>query len=167
MMVNVARPSVIWRGDNLYCGAMNADLWIAEPKIDGVRCIVHSMQYGLKCYTRHHKPLDVGEEIAMRLDDLVPSGDVWDCEFVRKTGKIHVFDVPIVSCYCNESPLSSRREELRLVVPRFGAISLVSWMENISALETALERGHEGVVFKKLDTRYPFGSTTDWLKCKG
>jgi bifunctional non-homologous end joining protein LigD len=161
--------------------------WSHEVKWDGYRAIARVA--GGDATLTSRRGLDMTErfrvvaralERAVRTPDVVLDGEVCALDddgrasfSVMQQGKgplvLYVFDVlevdgePVV-----ELPLRERRERLEAVVDFKEAIRLSHAFEDGEALlEAAKEQGLEGIVSKKVDSRYqPGRRTREWLKVK-
>lgn len=161
-MIKPARPRVLWSTSPVYRELMHSGHWISEPKHDGYRCLVGRGDDGTLAMSRHGKRLPVQGDCTPDL----PPGTVVDGEWMRGTGELVLFDVPVVGGARNAAPLATRRAQLLELVPRLGPVrAIVRWQGG--ALEVAKDRGMEGIVLKDVNSKYPEGDTTSWLKVKG
>ncbi len=161
--------------------------WSHEVKWDGYRAIARvaggdatlTSRRGLDM-TERFKVVARALERAVRTPDVVLDGEVCALDdegrasfSVMQQGKgplvLYVFDVleidgePVV-----DLPLRERRERLEEVVDFKEAIRLSQAFDDGDALfEAAKEQGLEGIVSKKIESRYQLGKRTrDWLKVK-
>jgi bifunctional non-homologous end joining protein LigD len=161
--------------------------WSHEVKWDGYRAIARvaggdatlTSRRGLDM-TERFKVVARALERAVRTPDVVLDGEVCALDdegrasfSVMQQGKgplvLYVFDVleidgePLL-----DLPLRERRERLEEVVAFKEAIRLSQAFDDGEALfEAAREQGLEGIVSKKIESRYqPGRRTRDWLKVK-
>jgi bifunctional non-homologous end joining protein LigD len=161
--------------------------WSHEVKWDGYRAIARvaggdatlTSRRGLDM-TERFKVVARALERAVRTPDVVLDGEVCALDdegrasfSVMQQGKgplvLYLFDVleidgePVV-----DLPLRERRERLEEVVDFKGAIRLSQAFDEGEALfEAAKEQGLEGIVSKKVESRYQPGKRTrEWLKVK-
>lgn len=154
--------------------------WVAELKKNGWRCLVYKSGNNLTLYTRHHTiindPLPEIREYFLQ----VPGNFIVDGELIEKRtkhfkGLFYAFDI----LYKNNTllvnmPLVLRREMLDELLPSHGSIVTPTWViENKLELynSTINSEVDEGIVVKKLDSKYKISSTSCqpyslWLKIK-
>jgi ATP-dependent DNA ligase len=167
------RPSRIWPAGDFFQHLVTNPAWAVEPKLDGYRVVCVWNARGVEAWTRHGNPqkLSVDVRAALEALDLAP-GSALDGELLgpRKAGSPQsfvAFDYPCVGGKLDARPLDMRRATLeRLRLPVIERLS-----NKVASYERALAAGHEGVVLKRRDSRYPFGhgptsETTVWLKAK-
>ncbi|HJS71071.1 MAG TPA: DNA ligase D [Gaiellaceae bacterium] len=161
--------------------------WSHEVKWDGYRAIARiaggdatlTSRRGLDM-TERFKVVARALERAVRTPDVVLDGEVCALDdegrasfSVMQQGKgplvLYVFDVlEIDGAAVVDLPLRERRERLEEVVDFKGAIRLSQAFDDGDALfEAAKEQGLEGIVSKKVESRYQPGKRTrEWLKVK-
>jgi bifunctional non-homologous end joining protein LigD len=162
--------------------------WVYEPKWDGYRAIVTVSGGEVTLTSRNDNDLterfrDVARaaRLAIRSADTVLDGEICALDergrsrfsLLQQGGGtlvLVVFDLlELDSESLLEVPLTERRERLaRIVDPSAGAVLLSPQFDDGDALLVAArEQGLEGVVAKRLDSRYqPGRRSTDWRKVK-
>jgi len=142
----------------------NDRTWIVEPKINGIRAIA----FGMELFSRH------GRKILKPLVERAwfSPGSEFDCEYVCKNGvhRLYIFDIMRYDGKdISELPLIERKKILlKLKIP-----VVLPWLtdDKIKYYRECIENGYEGVVLKKLDSRYEKFPTeskeiSTWLKVK-
>jgi len=158
------KPERITEGRSVHLEVIASPLWVAEPKLDGYRCIYRDGQL----FTRHNKKMPGNSESVLSALAAIPEGIVLDGEMMDPHGRqvLHIFDIPTVS-----GTLAERRkvlEELTFCYP----VELVPRIDKASALRQALLRGWEGVVFKRIDSFYHWRTSSryseiaEWKKIR-
>ena len=138
--------------------------WTCQAKLDGARRLVRIEGGKVKLWTRKGKRV-----YHAGLCDALSAwggGDLWlDGEWIG--GALYVFDAP------SSRPLFLRRATVADVVDVVGSplVRRMPTLDTLGGYREALELGFEGVVYKRLDSRYPWaaqpgGLTNDWLKRK-
>lgn len=167
------KPVRAWPNTDLHRRIVADPNWVCEPKIDGDRCLVFITPDGPQLWSRHGRQFTNGylAGIKTQLQSYgLPVGTILDGELVAGTAsqKLYLYDVPSV-----EEDLQTRRQELlRLFATPTADISVVPWMDKATAYEDALRAGHEGIVFKRLDSAYAWQRGTSgnevasWIKMK-
>jgi bifunctional non-homologous end joining protein LigD len=162
--------------------------WVYEPKWDGYRAIVTVSGGEVTLTSRNGNDLterfrDVARaaRLAIRSADTVLDGEICALDergrsrfsLLQQGGGtlvLVVFDLlELDSESLLEVPLTERRERLaRIVDPSAGAVLLSPQFDDGDVLLVAArEQGLEGVVAKRLDSRYqPGRRSTDWRKVK-
>ena len=147
---------------------LSSGRWTCQAKLDGARRLVRIEGGKVKLWTRKGKRVyHAGLCEALSAWD---GSDLWlDGEWIG--GALYVFDlVPAIAPRC---PLSARLAYAAEVVAAAGS-PLVRSMPTLDVqggYREALELGFEGVVYKRLNSAYPWaaqpgGLTNDWLKRK-
>lgn len=166
---------------------------IAEPKLDGVRCLIDLTEDVVKVYSRTLKPLVNFTELVKELTDLRNNiawlGNVTlDGEIVATDGtfdstvsrsrahegvndhigyKYHIFDAVV---HGTRFPLAERK--LRLLGSEgeyFTTVpySVIDKPEDVIAYNNlAIEDGFEGIMLKEMYGFYRSGRSRDWQKLK-
>jgi ATP-dependent DNA ligase len=139
--------------------------WTCQAKLDGARRLVRIEGGRVKLWTRKGKRVyHAGLCEALSAWD---GGDLWlDGEWYG--GALYVFDLP------GAALLARRVSILRYLVEDVIDSPLVRRMPTLDTqggYREALGFGFEGVVYKRLSSRYPWaaqpgGLTSDWLKRK-
>ncbi|HET8894677.1 MAG TPA: DNA ligase D [Gaiellaceae bacterium] len=164
--------------------------WLYEPKWDGYRALGYVRSGEARLVSRNGNDLtarfpDVARKLAhaVRSPDCVVDGEVCALDeqgrasfSAMQQGKpgtafvYELFDVlEIDGARLVDLPLTERRERLeQLLDARDPSVQLSGVFDDGEALlEVAMERGLEGVMAKKPDSRYYEGRRTrDWLKIK-
>lgn len=145
---DLARPKLVPMGSPMYRRLMGSPHWVAQEKIDGVRCLVTVCRGKTTGISRSGKVLEVP-----RLD----VGDmVLDCELLG--GELWVFD----RVDRPELPLSARLMRIPETLRTVGAAIL----GKEEFLRGVFDRNGEGVVLKCLQDEYPPSGGADWYKVK-
>jgi ATP-dependent DNA ligase len=177
-------PMLLGRATTLPQG----DGWAMEPKFDGWRFIVHIDEHrNVTAYTR---TLNAGYTlwgVEERLAELFPAGTVLDMEVCvpgghstdvptalatpsRGTLVAYVFDVMMLNDIdCRSLPYDQRRWVLEQAMKdvQDGPVRLtLSVVPDAEVLDAWLADGMEGVVLKRMSSRYKPGRGNDWLKIK-
>jgi len=173
------KPMRAWSGSDLHAKLIADDRWICEPKVNGDRCLV-IVENTVELWSRHGRRVTYSwlaplYEALKRLN--LSQGTMLDAELVAKpkpSCELIVFDVPSLGGLSQgDKPLSERRELLMKLLRKCREpISICPWLDKADAYERALAEGREGIVFKKLDSKYrwqrgPTGcEVSDWIKMK-
>jgi len=166
--------------------------WVFEEKYDGIRAIAERRGDRVRLWSRTGQDLTGGfPEIvdairALREDDLVLDGElvVFDAAGVSRfqllqrrgvdprTRPVYVlFDVlRVAGKDLRSRPLDERRRRLLTLVPKRAGPLMPSRQlraDGDGAIETAREKGWEGIIAKRRDSRYESGArSTAWRKVK-
>lgn len=135
-------------------------LWAMEPKIDGARVIWCDGT----SYTRHQRVLSAAQGAEAVTSLLAGVNVTLDGEWLRQEGVFYAFDLPD-----HPGDYAARRDALlALVVSSIhnDRIRCVDSLRSDFGKAYAAWRfaGAEGVVWKRLDSRYRAGRSRDWLK---
>ena len=166
--------------------------WVAERKFDGSRIVY---KYG-KFFTQDRFSFRDSRDVTYKFPDLTHTkiNAVLDGEIFAESGKFedtgsriqledklgirisskknpviyHIFDIMEITGESVEHlPLSQRKELLKSIKfdnPRF---QLVEFTTDIhSAWNKVKEDKAEGIILKRLDGRYEWRRSNDWVKCK-
>lgn len=166
------KPVRAWAGTPLHDRLMRDPSWIVEPKIDGDRCLIFVQPTGVELWSRHGRRFDrpwlagLREQVSSYR---LPVGTVLDGELVAGPSeqKLHLYDYA-----SGEGSLDVRRQRLLKACPAFTEdVCVVPWLQPDTAYETALSEGHEGIVWKRRDSRYEWQPNTTsqvptWIKMK-
>ena len=178
-----------------YLGEMIRDDWIYEPKIDGWRMqIIRQPDGNIEIWGRRleRKPdwTDKLSYLIGMIESFCPKGSILDCELSSTKGRrfipslfarnrkaepiIWIFDtIYYDNFFVGDRPLSERKRLISNLSIRKPFYLVAE--EELSDIELALNRairdGHEGVVIKRLHSKYQVGSdgpiaTQDWRKLK-
>jgi ATP-dependent DNA ligase len=166
------KPVRAWASTELHKYLITNPDWIVEPKIDGDRCLVIFQDSGPELWSRHGKQFTNAylESIKEQLRTYkLPTGTVLDGELVAGKAYQRLFLYDLAS---SQLTLGERHTELLKRCKKRFQIEVVGWMDKATAYEDALNAGHEGVVFKRLDSRYEWQRGTannevpTWVKMK-
>lgn len=185
---HMAQRPIDWREGDIG----DDELWYAQVKIDGIRCIYLSG----KLYTLQGQPMNCARHALEPLRELEASYGVpmmFDAEYVEHegfeatvsafkkgegNGTIWLFDaVPYAEWLDDKpgAPWRARHEQLMLnhkaiVSPWLGALKgfrLRGEAEVLRHFEVMRAHNHEGVVLKRPDAPYARQRNKDWLRIKG
>jgi len=170
------KPIRGWAGTRLHDRLIGDAGWVCEPKADGDRCLVFALDDGIQLWSRHGRQHRYSwlAPLVEELEGLdLPAGTVLDAELLHEPKPrcdLVVFDVG--SSW--PQSLSERRDTLERFLARGNPsrVSAAPWLPKSTAYEDALAAGHEGVVFKKLDSPYRWqrgdgaNKIPDWVKMK-
>lgn len=164
------------------CGPLPPGVWLAEPKIDGVRALVTVSSAGVSVASREGLPLAgcdaiLAEVASLRLAPCTLDGELYAGSFEATLSAIqggvgpltfHAFDLIVAGD--EWMPLFLRKKRLAASIPAASInLRLVQWclIETRHAEETMdryVSEGYEGAVFKfDLST---YGQPNSWLKRK-
>jgi len=167
--------------ESRYFGLLDNDVrWIAEVKKNGWRCLVEKSAGKVVLWTRHGT--QIPEPVPELRESLrgLPDDTVLDGEFVHYRtrtvkGALYLFDIlslegePLVNL-----PLSERRKALESVLSGIHTVELARQVrvgKKMLYSESIEGDENEGIVLKRLDSRYPASETRClqnpfWLKVK-
>jgi ATP-dependent DNA ligase len=157
-----AQPRRVWPGTKLYHELCSDPEWIAEPKVNGWRCIILGQRGGPLLVSRQGLTLKgQGAATAAKHVDVPP--ETWlDAELLA--GVLHVFDVVRwAGQFVGQLPLSERRAKLVTLIPQLGPVRTMPRVDADSYIRGGRD---EGVVFKHQAKPYPGGLTNSWIKCR-
>jgi bifunctional non-homologous end joining protein LigD len=164
--------------------------WLHEIKHDGYRMMVQRDAAGVRVITRNgfdwtsRYPLIVTAAKAIKAKEFIIDGEAVSCDatgmavFERirhRRNDSHVFLYAFDLLSLNGSdlrrePIEDRKEALdRLLRPRYTGIQMVDHLEfddGQMIFRHASELGCEGIVSKRLGSKYVSGRSRDWLKIK-
>lgn len=167
LWISPARPAEVFSGSSQFKALLRWGCWVAEPKVDGWRCVIIKGDGGLSFLSRQGKPLAVPASIETGVFDSFPPDSVLDGEWVRSEGLLYLFDIPVYKGELLKNLYQERRHMLKNVMPSMGRVRVVEHLGmDAGVVKRAHDKGYEGVVFKDMNTQYPQGKTRDWLKCK-
>ena len=161
--------------------------WLFEVKLDGVRCIATVRNGALAMQSRSGKS-EYAEQFPALAAEIakLPEG-VYDGEIISVVDGAHsmqtithrsgasyvVFDLlecPPQGGAVKDWPLRARRELLKLQLTAAPSLRITispAFDDGEALLEAVAERGEEGVVAKRIDSRYVEGARNgDWIKVK-
>jgi DNA ligase D-like protein (predicted ligase) len=157
--------------------------WVFERKLDGIRCLAVKQRGRTRLYSRNELSLDARyPAIAAALDADPADGFAIDGEAVTFVGGrdrfgggagaelfYYVFDVLHASGRdVRPLPLEERRVVLEDLLTPGGPIRLTEQVtgDGAALLADACRDGWEGLIAKRLGTRYVSTRSRDWLKLK-
>lgn len=165
--------------------APHAGQWLYEPKLDGVRALVHATGGRIQLFSRNRKPLDATFPELVEALGLAIRGDaVLDGEIVAVDAKTRQSSLPpwsgvpvelyLFDCLFYEGvdltvlPLVDRKAVLRDVVWYDDPIRFTPFRTTGAAamFRAACASGAEGIIAKRADSRYVGARSTDWLEIK-
>lgn len=171
------KPIRAWADSNLHQQLIEDPNYIVEPKYNGDRCIVVWDADGCQLWSRHGRLVRYSwlQDLVKELEAWdMPAGVILDCELCaepKPRQDLYVFDIPSAG-----GELSHRKKlltELCKEIKGAKHIHLVKPYKNKKeAYQKSLVEGHEGVVWKRLDSKYSWqlGTTnnevSDWIKMK-
>lgn len=164
---------------------------IAEPKLDGVRCVCIIDDEGFPTFwSRDEKPFVNFEELEQEIKNLcLESGTIFDGEILAKSGsfddtisrsrshrgknkhidyKYYIFDIPS----CEFDSLWERKEFLQETIKGSNLITIIpyKYIENSGQLfeyhKKNCRYGWEGTMIKNPYANYHYGRNKDWKKIK-
>jgi ATP-dependent DNA ligase len=146
--------------------------WTFERKLDGIRLIAYKRGVNVKLYSRNRllqngSYPEVAESIAqLPIGDSILDGEatgVWG-----RQGRVayHVFDALWLNGRDITSlPLEERRT-LLAAIPFRAPLTRVAPLEGEAPWDRACKEGWEGVIAKRMDSRYEHRRSRNWLKMK-
>jgi len=142
--------------------------WLAQPKLDGVRCLLAVLEDGCHAWSRQLRPLRLRPAVEEAARALLPDGAILDCELM-KDGTLVAFDVPVL-----RHTLERRLSMLEELLPHDGPLRLipaVQFLPGVPLWVAAMLAGHEGIVLKRRDSMYQWASgpddeTSAWMKVR-
>jgi ATP-dependent DNA ligase len=175
---------------------LEEDKWVVEPKIDGWRLqVIKGLDGKVSLWGRRleKRPnwTDKLSSVKERALQLLPNGTLLDAELYSTGGRrfipslfalspkvkpiVYVFDVIFWGGeFVGDLSLRKRRAILESIrwAPPFRLIPQEPLVDLHSALVRALELGYEGIIIKRLDSKYRIGkgapeATASWRKLKG
>ena len=141
--------------------------WIFERKFDGIRLLAFKQGSDVRLYSRNRLPQNIPsivDSIAhLPVDDAILDGEVtWG----RGRVTYHVFDVMWLDGRDVTSlPLEERRELLS-ALPLQAPLEGVALIDDPKPWELARSEGWEGVIAKRLGSKYEQRRSPHWLKMK-
>ena len=167
-LVNVPKPTEMVRGPEYHKLLADPD-WVAEPKYDGDRCLVHhygdKTRYWSRDYATQH---DVGVTIRDLIHGSIPPLSILDGEFVA--GQLVIFDAPCWEGRYWRRSLDERRNFLAGCLPELGPVRLIQQMRGNGEdpFLVAIKSPHvEGIVLKDRRAVYPLKVKTEtWKKVR-
>jgi len=154
--------------------------WVAELKKNGWRCLVYKSGDTVTLYTRHktiiNDPLtDIREYFKQLEGNFIIDGELIEKRTKHFKGLFYAFDI----LYKNNKllvnlPLQSRREILDETIKQHDSIQKPDWeyVNKLALYQSTLNSNiDEGIVLKKLDSRYKISNVSCqpyslWLKIK-
>lgn len=165
--------------------------YIAQPKLDGWRCLIVKNGRDVRFYSRNGKDLTPRLPVHMELiASMRPRCLILDCELValaengavdfyrlthmlrRHPDRIHLYAFDILRHNDTDMrplPLQKRLARMASVVSRADLQHLhaIEHTEDLTSLFRACQTlGFEGIVIKRHDRPYVSGRCTDWQKLK-
>jgi ATP-dependent DNA ligase len=169
------KPTRAWADTDTHRELIRDPGWIVEPKMDGDRCLAQFTDTGVELWSRHGGLTRFGwlDPLKSELEAWdMPVGVILDCELIatpKPACDLYVFDVPTA-----DGLLAARREVLEAIFEdtSFALIHMIPTLDKATAYDQAMEKGWEGVVWKRLDSPYKWmRSNSDapyphWIKMK-
>jgi DNA ligase D-like protein (predicted ligase) len=158
-----------------------AGQWLCEPKLDGVRALVHASGGRIRLCSSSRMPLNTAyPELVEALEAAVRGNAVLDGEIVavrdearaRRSGvtaELYLFDCLFYEgIHLTGLPLVDRKAVLRDVVWYDGPIRFTPFRTTGDAemLREACARGAERVIVKRAESRYVSSRSADWLELR-
>ena len=164
------------------------NFWV-EPKLDGVRVLVHKNEGEVEIFSRRGKDItnqfpeiidyvrDIngslildGEVIALRDGKILPFQSIMRRFAERKNVRVdfYFFDIVYLDKPLTGEAYVKRRKILEDMVDKSLPRIFIDGEEDLrNEFESLISRGYEGVVCKKENGKYAIGKRTkDWLKYK-
>ena len=141
--------------------------WTFERKLDGIRLLAFRRGGDVHLFSRNqlpqHQPQIAAAVARLPGADLILDGELtWD----QSGPAYHVFDVIWIDDRDMTSlPLSDRRARLKRL-PMTPPMRRVEPLDDPAPWERACREGWEGVIAKRLDSRYEQRRSPHWLKMK-
>jgi DNA ligase len=159
--------------------SIRSDQWSAEPKFDGVRCLV----IGGKCVSRNLKPLNVHPQIqawAEEHSDSILDSELYGGDWQRSItaartggeGTLWVFDcLKYEGRDMRNESLENRRWYAKILTNNAPTrikfvLPLLGWHNVPEAMHMAVSQGYEGVMLKNRKSTYTGNRSEAWLKLK-
>jgi ATP-dependent DNA ligase len=146
--------------------------WVFERKFDGIRLIAFKRGHDVRLFSRNRLPLTdaypaVARAIAeLPVDDLILDGEATAGWEHAGAADYYVFDVLRLNGRdITPLPLQERRRLLDGLPFRL-PLERVAWLGDEHPWERACAEGWEGVIAKRLDSRYEHRRSRNWLKMK-
>jgi bifunctional non-homologous end joining protein LigD len=146
--------------------------WTFERKLDGIRVLAYKRGKDVRLFSRNKLPLNTSYPAVVDAIAKLPHRDlILDGEATGGWGRLgrgdyHVFDIlQIDGRDLRSPPLAAGRaalHRLRLRLP----IERVRPLDDPKPWERACAEGWEGVIAKRLDSRYESRRSPHWLKMK-
>jgi bifunctional non-homologous end joining protein LigD len=140
--------------------------WIFERKFDGIRLLAFKQGPDVRLFSRNRLPQSIPalvQAIAnLPVHDVILDGEVtWD-----RAGAYHVFDIMwLEGRNVTALPLEERRALLS-ALPLQPPLQRVAVLDDERPWERAASEGWEGVIAKRLGSRYEHRRSPHWLKMK-
>ncbi len=142
-----------------------SDAWVMEQKLDGHRIRIANDGGQIRYLTRNGDDYTKPISTAVRSIQ-VPEGWALDGELVGE--EYFAFDILHEDIASN--PIEDRRSLLEIMALSLPGVNVIPQArttdEKRTLVEYAIANGLEGVVVKRLGSRYPRGRGNDWLKAK-
>jgi ATP-dependent DNA ligase len=166
------KPMRAWPNTDLHKRVIADDNWVCEPKIDGDRCLIFFLPTGPQLWSRHGRQFTnsylAGIKAQLATYGL-PVGTVLDGELVAGTASQNLWLYDYAS---HDGSYRERRTALLAACPDLPNVKVVGLLNKATAYEDALAAKHEGIVWKRTDTRYEWQRSTSnnevvgWIKMK-
>jgi len=158
-----------------------AGQWLYEPKLDGVRALVHASGGRIRLFSRTRRPLNADyPELVEALEAAVRGNAVLDGEIVavrdearaRRSGvaaELYLFDCLFYEgIHLTGLPLVDRKAVLRDVVWYDGPIRFTPFRTSSPATMSgeACAGGAEWTIVKRAESRYESARSADWLEVR-
>ena len=182
MFVYPCKPMRLYPNSTLFKQLNNNPLYIAEVKKNGWRTLVEVNNSKLTLWTRHgttiNSPLkELREYLLDSLgDNVILDGELLDRRTLEVKSFLYLFDIICINDnLITNLPLQERRKLLEsIVVEKENLVELSRWVytdKETLYRESIQGEANEGIVIKKLDSRYTISPkkcivTPDWIKVK-
>ncbi len=150
--------------------------WVFERKLDGIRLLAFKDGGDVRLLSRNRLPQNASYPTIARavaglpVRDAILDGEatgVWGSEAGRRPGvAYHVFDLLWIDGRdVTERPLHERQALLR-ELPLRSPLRRVEALDDLEPWKRACREGWEGVIAKRLDSKYEHRRSPHWLKMK-
>jgi len=162
--------------------------WSYERKLDGLRCIAIRRGGELGLWSRNHNSFNsrfpaIANDLSGRaLDQFAVDGEIvaFDGTDFRGFGDLQRHGRTMTAVFCvfdllrvggrdvTQLPLAERKARLRELIEPTEQLSVVDPLpgDGISLLSDACAQGWEGLIAKRVASRYVSGRSLDWRKLK-
>ena len=147
--------------------------WVFERKLDGIRLLAFKQGQQVRLLSRNQLPQNAAypsfvEAIEhLPVANLILDGEATGVWNARDEVGYHVFDILWLDGQdLTALPLEARRTQLESL-PLEPPLRLVTRLDHPEPWELARQKGWEGVIAKRRDSRYEHRRSPSWLKMKG